>query len=310
MRINWLLLTGMFNLAMNLFGSRWGWSFSATSFLLDRRVVQEGETIVFSGSVLNNGFRLGTAYVQFLIANSYQLNQPIFDSDCALSKNERHAMRLLDIKRGEARRVACMFKVPPGSSFEHFDVRMRVWNPHRLFKGPRPWKFDDTGWIGGFEVVSIPNTAGSLKAFISYSWDTEAHKEWVRLLVEELRKHNIDAIFDEKDLRPGEEATLFMERGISESKVTVLICTETYTRKANTREPGGVGFETIISSHEYSVRSPDERACFIPVVRDNNLPKGRKVPKYLGSAIYVDMSGADWRAKPMLDLVNAIRRYL
>ena len=101
-----------------------------------------------------------------------------------------------------------------------------------------------------------------------------------------------------------------MERGISESKVTILICTETYTRKANEREPGGVGFETIISSHEYSNRLPEERTRFIPAIRDNGLPRGRKLPKYLGSFIYVDMSGPDWQAKPMLDLVNAIRRYV
>lgn len=66
-----------------------------------------------------------------------------------------------------------------------------------------PWQFYDTDWIGGFEVTSIPSTE-SLKAFISYSWDTETHKDWVRRLVEELRKHNIDAVFDQKDLRPGE----------------------------------------------------------------------------------------------------------
>ncbi|TAK86354.1 MAG: toll/interleukin-1 receptor domain-containing protein [Betaproteobacteria bacterium] len=261
------------------------------------------------GRVLNDGLRLGTAYVQFLIANSYQLNQPIFDSHRALSRNERHAMRLVDIKRREIRETACAFRVPAGCSFQHFDIRMQVWNPHRLFDGAHPWKFDDTDWVGGFEVVSVPSTAGSLKVFVSYSWDSEAHKDWVRLLVEQLRKHDIDAIFDQKDLRPGEEATLFMERGISESSVTILICTENYTRKANSREPGGVGFETIISSHEYSVRTPDQRARFIPIIRDNNLPKGRKLPKYLGSTIYVDMSGLNWHAKPMLDLVNAIRRY-
>jgi hypothetical protein len=248
--------------------------------------------------------------VRFLVANSYQVARAVFDSDRDLSENERRAMRLVNMKVRESRQVACYWRVPLGATFKHFDIRVEVWNPHRLFNGPRPLLFHKIGWIGGFEVVSVPNTTSALKAFISYSWDSESHKNWAYQLVEELRKHNIDAVFDQKDLFPGEEATSFMERGISESKVTILICTENYTRKADNRESGGVGFETIISSHEYKVRTAEERARFIPIIRDNGLPEGRKLPKYLGSAIYVDMSGDNWHAKPMLALVNAIRRHI
>jgi hypothetical protein len=97
---------------------------------------------------------------------------------------------------------------------------------------------------------------------------------------------------------------------VSRCHGTTLAGTENYTRKADNRESGGVGFETIISSHEYKVRTAEERARFIPIIRDNGLPEGRKLPKYLGSAIYVDMSGDNWHAKPMLALVNAIRRHI
>ena len=73
-----------------------------------------------------------------------------------------------------------------------------------------------------------------------------------------------------------------MQKAVAESKVKLLGCIANYTRKANAREPGGVGFETIISSHEYSMTTSEERARLIPVVRDNDLPKGRKLPNYLG----------------------------
>lgn len=116
----------------NLIGSRWGWSFCATSLFLDRRVVHEGETIVLSGGILNDGLRCGTAYAQFLIANSYRRDRPIFDSDCDLSQNERRSLRLVDIRHGDTRKAACNFTVPPGSALNHFDVRLRIWNPHRL----------------------------------------------------------------------------------------------------------------------------------------------------------------------------------
>jgi len=299
----------MLRRVLNLARSRYGWSFLAEELQVNRRVVNEEETVILSAVVANNGLKLGTAYVRFLVADSYKLDDPCFDSNRDFSPNERHAMRLLDIKVGEIRRAACRWSVPSGSSFKHFDIRLQIWNPHLLFGGPRPYLFYDAGWIGGLEVVSHPGTAVVPKAFISYSWDSEEHKAWVRQLVEELRKHNIDAVLDQKDLFPGDEATRFMEHGITDTPVTVLICSETYTRKADAREPGGAGFETIISSHEYLVRSPEERARFIPVVRGNSLPKGRKLPKYLGSAIYVDMSDDNWRAEPMLDLVAAIRRH-
>jgi hypothetical protein len=187
-------------------------------------------------------------------------------------------------------------------------VRFQVWNPHRLFHGPKPWRFSDTGWHGGFEVVSSKTANVPITVFISYSWHPPEHKQWVKHLAEELRKYNIDIVSDWKDLRPGEEATLFMERGIIECKVTLLICSEAYTSKSNERK-AGVGFETILSSHEYMNRTPEERTRMIPVVRDNSLPNGRKLPRYLGSAIYVDMSGPDWRAGPMISLVEAIRRH-
>jgi len=291
-----------------LVGSLWGWSFRADAVELPLKVLYEGEDAVLSCRIRNDGLRLGTVYVRFLVADSYALDHPLFDSDRDLPANERQALRLIDMPRGEVRSVVCRFKVPTGSRHRPFDVRLQLWNPHRLFNGPWPLKFFDTHWKGGFEVTAMPEQNSALTVFVSYSWDTPAHQEWVRLLVDELRKYGVDAMVDWKDLRPGEEATLFMERGISESRVTLLICSESYTVKANERR-AGVGFETILSSHEYSLRSAEERSRTIPIVRANSLPNGRKLPRYLGSAIYVDMSSSDWQATPMLRLVEAIRRH-
>ncbi len=292
----------------NLSMCRWGWSFRGEAFELPSRVLYEGEEVLLKCQVRNEGLRLGTVYVRFLIADSYALQNPIFDSDIDLSINEKHALRLIDIPNGGVRSAVCKFRIPVGLSHRPFDFRVQVWNPHRLFNGPHPWLFFDSHWKGGFEVVATPTTLLPLTVFVSYSWDPPDHKEWVRLLVEELRKHNIDVLVDWKDLRPGEEATLFMERGVTECKVTLLICNDRYTIKANERKEG-VGFETILSSHEYMLRTPDQRSRMIAVVRDNTLPKGRKLPKYLGSSIYIDMSAPDWQGSPILTLVDAIRRH-
>lgn len=298
----------MFKRLLNLIRTRW--SFRIVSFHTDRGVAYENEPITLVAVVRNDGVHTGTVYVRFLVADSYDVKHPIFDSDRDLSANERRSLRAVDIARGEERSVTCAFTIPAGSVFKHFDLRVQVWNPHRLFGGAYPWKFADTRWRGMFEVIERPAAEPADRVFISYSWDSDAHRHWALKLAEELERHEIPVIIDQKDLRPGEDITLFMEKGISESKVTLLVCTAAYTAKANAREPGGVGFETIISSHEYSTRTPEERSRFIPVVRDNDLPKHHKLPKYLGSALYIDMSDANWRAKPMSDLVSVLRRHL
>ena len=115
-------------------------------------------------------------------------------------------------------------------------------------------------------------------------------------------------MLDQKDLFTGDEIALFMEKGVRHSKIRILICSDNYTRKANNRE-AGVGYESIVSSHEYMLCPVEERAMFIPIVRNNTLPRGRKLPTYLGSALYVDMSGDNWRAEPMLDLLASINRH-
>jgi len=292
----------------NLLRTRW--SFDVVAFHADRGAAHVGDLVTLTAVVRNNGMQVGTAYVRFLVADSYDVAHPVFDSDRDLSENERRALRVVDIARGEQSPVTCVFHVPATAAHRHFDLRVQVWNPHRLFRGSYPWKFADTGWRGMFEVITPPSPAAADRVFISYSWDSESHREWVRQLSEELERHDIYAMIDQRDLRPGEDVTLFMERGISESKVTLLVCTDKYTTKANARGAGGVGFETIISAHEYMHRSPEERARFIPVVRNNDLPARQKLPRYLGSALYVDMSDTNWRAKPMSELITAIRRHI
>ena len=248
---------------------RWrtGWSFRAQSLRTDRRVVHEGERIIISCSVFNNGNRSGTVYTRFLVSDTYDRGHPIFDSDRDLVPNERRSLRVQDIGVAENRPVACSWVIPSGAASKHFDLRVDICNPHWLFRGPWPLVFHRVGWIGGFEVISKPNGTSLPAVFVSYSWDSEDHKRWVLELVEELRKHGVDCLLDQKDLLPGVEATNFMERAIANSSVTLLVCTDAYTRRADDREPGGVGFETIISSHEYFLRTPEERSRFIQIGR-------------------------------------------
>src|SRR5450759_5149568 len=101
--------------------------------------------------------------------------------------------------------------------------------------------------------------------FISYSWDSDGHKDWVRGLAERLRKNGVDAILDQWNLRLGHDLTSFMEESIRCSNYTLLICTPEFSRKSNNRK-GGVGYETSIVTGEIfqGINKPDK---FVPVLR-------------------------------------------
>ena len=83
------------------------------------------------------------------------------------------------------------------------------------------------------------------KVFISYSHDSDEHKEWVLQLSTRLRQNGVDVILDRWDLGAGDDMTLFMEKGVRDSDRVLVICTDAYVRKANAAE-GGVGYERMI----------------------------------------------------------------
>ena len=48
------------------------------------------------------------------------------------------------------------------------------------------------------------------KLFISYSWSSPDHEQWVVKLATELRESGIDVILDKWDLKEGHDAHAFM----------------------------------------------------------------------------------------------------
>ena len=54
-------------------------------------------------------------------------------------------------------------------------------------------------------------------AFISYSWDSEAHKLWVRELATRLRTSGVDITLDQWHLAPGDQLPQFMESAVRDS---------------------------------------------------------------------------------------------
>lgn len=125
-------------------------------------------------------------------------------------------------------------------------------------------------------------------ALISYSWDSEEHKVWVRGIAQRLRRNGVDVKLDQWHVKPGQSLTQFMEREIVECDHVIIICTPNYYERSLSRK-GGVGYEQqIISGH---IASGVPREKFIPVVREGNFEPGNNcsIPPHFSGIFAVDM---------------------
>jgi tetratricopeptide (TPR) repeat protein len=107
------------------------------------------------------------------------------------------------------------------------------------------------------------------KVFISYSHDSEEHKERVRLLADRLRQDGVDATIDQYEISPPEGWPVWMERQVRESDFVLAICTETYLKRAERREEPDKGYgamwESVLTYQQiYDAGSRNEK--FIPVL--------------------------------------------
>ena len=123
------------------------------------------------------------------------------------------------------------------------------------------------------------------KVFISYSHDSSEHKQWVLELSKKLRHNGVDIMLDQWALRPGADFTRFMEHGIRDFDRVLVICTDSYVKKANDRE-GGVGYEVQIVTTELVTNLGIDK--FIPIIRQASGKK--KAPTCLGARVYIDFT--------------------
>lgn len=130
------------------------------------------------------------------------------------------------------------------------------------------------------------------RLFISYSWSTSEHEQWVIDLATELVNSGVDVILDKWDLREGHDAIAFMEKMVTDPSITkvILVCDQIYASKADGRS-GGVGTETqIISAEVYAKQSQDK---FVAVIAERSDAGKPYLPTYYKSRIYVDLSESD-----------------
>ena len=127
--------------------------------------------------------------------------------------------------------------------------------------------------------------AENLKVFISYSHDSPEHKQWVSELTALLRRNGVDAILDLWDLTPGDDIPLFMEHSIKDSDRVLVICTDSYVRKANAGEVG-IGYEPMIVTRKLVEDLGANK--FIPIIRQTLAEE--KTPEFLKERLYIDFT--------------------
>ena len=127
------------------------------------------------------------------------------------------------------------------------------------------------------------------KVFISYSWSSPQHEQWVLDLAERLSGDGIVVILDKWDLKEGQDKHVFMEQVVNNKdiKKVLVVCDKVYQIKADDRK-GGVGTETQLISKKVYESAGQEK--FIPIIREYDESKNPCIPHYMASRIYIDLS--------------------
>lgn len=144
-------------------------------------------------------------------------------------------------------------------------------------------------------------------AFISYSWDSDELKTWVKELADSLLGDGISVIIDQYDAEPGIRLPHFMEESIRDVDKVLIVCTPSYKSKADKRD-GGVGYESHIISGELFSKHNEKK--FIPILREGTFDNA--MPLYLIGKMAVDLrdNNANYKDdyKDLIATIKGIRK--
>lgn len=137
-------------------------------------------------------------------------------------------------------------------------------------------------------------------AFISYSYDDEAHREWVRKLSNDLRNKGVFTLLDQYE-PAGTDLTDFMKKGIARADKVIIIGTPNYAKKVN-QESSGAHFEDQIMTIEmYN----GVKYKFVPILKSGKF--NESFPLLLGSKKGFDFSNDDNYTSELQKLADDIK---
>jgi SEFIR domain len=127
----------------------------------------------------------------------------------------------------------------------------------------------------------------SLKVFISYSHDSQIHKDRVLVLSDRLRNDGIDCNIDQYEPSPPEGWQRWMLKEIEAADLILIVCSEQYNRRFRGQEETGKGKGAIweggiIIQELYDTQGSNSK--FIPIVLTAG--DSKFIPSPLGSVTY------------------------
>lgn len=139
------------------------------------------------------------------------------------------------------------------------------------------------------------------KTFISYAWESDEIKKWVKNLAIRLRGDSVDLKLDQWEVIPGDKLTHFMEKSVRENNYVLIICTPDYKKKSENRI-GGVGYEGDIMTAE--VLNNSNHRKFIPILKSGN--KNTAIPSWIKGKYYIDLTSDELFEKNYDDLITTL----
>jgi hypothetical protein len=139
------------------------------------------------------------------------------------------------------------------------------------------------------------------RVFISYAWESDEVKKWVRNLAIQLRTTGIDAKLDQWEVIPGDQMPHFMEKSVRENDYVIIICTPKYKIKSENRI-GGVGYEGDIMTAEV-LQNANHRK-FIPILQSGDV--NWSIPAWLKGKYFIDLSNDTHFEKNFEDLITTV----
>lgn len=139
------------------------------------------------------------------------------------------------------------------------------------------------------------------RAFISYSWDDDVHRSWVRDFAARLRGDGVDVLLDRWHAVPGDQLPAFMETAVKEAGFVLIVCTPNYRQKSEARL-GGVGYEGDVMTGEVLTRQNDRK--FVPILRSGDWDTAS--PSWLKGKYYIDLRGTPYAEASYGDLLRTL----
>src|SRR6185436_15727072 len=147
------------------------YSFEITEYEIINSTIKPGGTFKVKGIIRNSGLRIGTTYLIIKLADPYNHNNIIFDTDRDFDETAKQTLRLVDISPNDKREFCVIISMSNFFKRGVLDIKLELWSPAKLFKESSTiWNtalFYQTSWRGGIEIITPTNIIA--KVFISYS---------------------------------------------------------------------------------------------------------------------------------------------